>query len=98
MIKGLSQKEVDFILATLHQHVPNARILAFGSRVSGTPKKYSDLDICLDNGAPLELSKWDLLDEAFEESDLPFKVDISDYHRISEDFRKLVEQTSVDIA
>ena len=30
--------------------------------------------------------------EAFEASDLPFRVDVLDWHRISESFHKVIEQ------
>jgi len=32
------------------------------------------------------------LSEAFQESDLPFRVDLIDWHRISPEFRKVIEQ------
>ena len=33
-----------------------------------------------------------LLREAFEESDLPFRVDIVDYNTVSEAFRAIIEE------
>ncbi len=90
--------ELDFIKNIIKLHFPKAKILAFGSRVTGTPKKYSDIDLCLNNQEPLELSQLAFLKEALEESDLPYIVDISDYHRITDDFRKnIIEQKAIEL-
>ena len=34
-----------------------------------------------------------LLREAFEESDLPFRVDVVDYRTVSEAFRAIIDQS-----
>lgn len=91
MIKGVSQEQIDFILSKIRFYFPQSRILVFGSRLYGQPRTYSDLDICIDNKKVLPLAKLYLLEEAFEESDIPFKIDISDFNRISDEFKKLVE-------
>lgn len=97
MIKGLSEDQIHFIVKTIRKFFPMTRILAFGSRVSGIPKKYSDFDICLDDGCPLDLSQLALMSEVFEDSDLPIKIDISDYRRITGDFRNIVEKKAVTL-
>jgi predicted nucleotidyltransferase len=48
---------------------------AYGSRVKGKAKQYSDLDLCYQGDIP-----WNILDhiqEDLEESDLPFKVELN---------------------
>jgi len=61
---------------------------AFGSRVMGNAKRLSDLDIFYKDAIPLyDLHK---LEEEFEESDLPFKVDIVDYNKCDDDFKKII--------
>lgn len=58
---------------------------AFGSRVKGTHRKFSDLDICIKTLiSDAQLSH---LEEDLEESDLPFKVDVVLWDRCSEDFK-----------
>jgi predicted nucleotidyltransferase len=49
------------------------QVYAFGSRVSGGYKQFSDLDL-LFKGGELTLAQLSLLKEKFEESDLPFSV------------------------
>lgn len=76
--------------AILAAHAPGVEALAFGSRVDGNPKEYSDLDIALAGSARLDAAVVGALKEAFEESDLPYRVDILDLNAISEEFRKVV--------
>lgn len=75
----------------LAKHVPECEVRAFGSRVTWNAKDYSDLDLALAGPGKLESDVMRLLREAFEESDLPIRVDILDWHAISPEFRKVIE-------
>ena len=86
----IKEKDKQFIIETTRKFFPSAKIMVFGSRAIGKEKKYSDLDICLDIGMPMPLSDWSLLDEAFSNSDLLYKIDISDWHRITDDFKQII--------
>ncbi len=48
--------EWEILRRLLQKHVPAATVWAFGSRARRTAKPYSDLDIVIDNHAPLPLS------------------------------------------
>ena len=72
----------------LADHVPECEVRVFGSRVAGTAKHYSDLDLALIGHREIDWDTLRQLREAFEESDLPFRVDVIDWHAISEGFRK----------
>ncbi|MCB9492769.1 MAG: nucleotidyltransferase domain-containing protein [Epsilonproteobacteria bacterium] len=62
---------------------------AYGSRVKGTHKKFSDLDLCFkENISDKELTA---IETALEESDLPFTVDLINFNTCSKNFRKLIE-------
>jgi len=50
------------------------KFYAYGSRVKGTAKKYSDLDLCYQEEIPLSVISQ--LREEFTESDLPFEVEL----------------------
>ncbi len=86
----LSPQHLQTVRAILDRHVPNCEVRAFGSRVSGPAKNYSDLDLAV--VAPTKLNPETLrhLKEAFEESDLPFRVDVLDWHEISPEFQKVI--------
>jgi len=73
-------------------------ICIFGSRVTGRAKKYSDLDLAIDFNSrlmPMSLLA-DLLHD-FEESSLPYKVDIVDWNAIDESFKKNIAADRVFI-
>ena len=82
-------KTVTSILAAL---VPTAEVRAFGSRVTWTAKSYSDLDIAIVGRRKLTLSELSKLSVAFEESDLPVRVDVLDWHAISPEFQEVIRQ------
>ena len=91
----LSQQQLDEISVILSTQVPELTVWAFGSRVCGTARKYSDLDLALITHEPLSLSlKADLV-ASFEESDLPFKVDIVDWSSTGDNFREIIQAHKV---
>ncbi len=60
----------------------------FGSRAKGDNKKFSDLDLAYKAEIPkAELS---LIREEFEQSNLPYKVDLVDLKSCSEEFKQLI--------
>lgn len=81
----------------LQAQVPELEVWAFGSRVKGTAKPYSDLDLALITAHPLSLERSGALREAFDESDLPIRVDLVDWATTSASFRKIIEQNKVVI-
>ena len=89
MIKA-TPAQLRIITGILAAHAPGVEARAFGSRVDGNPKEYSDLDLALVGDSRLDAAVMGTLKEAFEESDLPFRVDILDLNVISEEFRKVV--------
>lgn len=80
------------VLSILRRHVPDREVWAFGSRVRGTAKAHSDLDLAVLGDAPLGLSVLASLEESFRESDLPWKVDVVDWATTSEVFRRIIEE------
>jgi predicted nucleotidyltransferase len=67
-------------------------VRAFGSRVNWTAKGYSDLDLAVVGSGKLSDDTLRHLREAFEESDLPFRVDVLDWHAASPAFQKVIEK------
>ena len=65
------------------------QVFVFGSRATGKAKKFSDFDIgILGKKSVPSIAKF-LIEEALEESDLPYKVDIVDFSLVSNNFRKV---------
>jgi predicted nucleotidyltransferase len=69
---------------------------AFGSRTKGTQRPLSDLDICFKEDIPWNIRAH--IDEDFEESDLPFTVDIIDWNTCSPDFQARIAKDLVRIS
>ena len=83
------------VLRILQEQVPGVEVWAFGSRARRTAKPYSDLDLALITQQPLSLGKLASITEAFDNSDLPIRVDVVDWAATSETFRKIIERDKV---
>jgi predicted nucleotidyltransferase len=72
------------------------KFYVFGSRSKQQAKKFSDLDLCyFDNIDSRILSN---IEEDFEESDLPYKVDIINFNDCSEDFKAIIKKDMVHLS
>lgn len=85
-----------FVIRQIKSLVPEAQIKAFGSRINGTARKYSDLDICLHASKPIDFKVLAALEERFTESDIPYLVETVDYHLVSAEFQAIID-TSCEI-
>jgi type I restriction enzyme S subunit len=75
----------------LREYVPECEVWAFGSRVgSPTAKRFSDLDLAVISSEALPTRRLALLANAFEESDLPIKVDVVDWQSTSPALRQRI--------
>jgi len=83
------------VRALLDRHVPDREVWAFGSRVSGTAKPHSDLDLVIFGDAPLDIAVAAALEKDLRESDLPWKVDVVDWATTSEPFRRIMERDRI---
>jgi len=93
----VEERHLRMLLDILAEHAPDADVMAFGSRALGKAKPYSDLDLAVRCTGKMDIGKLARLEEAFQESDVPFRVDVVDWYRISDAFRAVVERTSVTI-
>nr|WP_272930689.1 nucleotidyltransferase domain-containing protein [Acetobacter persici] len=76
----------------LNEIVPDREVRVFGSRVTGKAKPFSDLDLAIIGNEPLSLGTRARLEEAFSESQLPWKVDIIDWLKIDTDFQNIIRK------
>ena len=67
----------------------------FGSRANGEAREFSDLDLCYKE--PISDSIIVLIEEEFEESNLPYKVDFVSWSRCSFDFKNSIRDSLVQI-
>jgi predicted nucleotidyltransferase len=62
----------------------------FGSRATGHARKLSDLDLCFIENIPWSIRAH--IEEDFEESDLPYTVDLFDWNLCDDDFRQMIKK------
>lgn len=89
----LPQPYLNILLPLLRQHVPQAEVWVYGSRVTDDYYEASDLDLVVRN--PLDLTQatdgvFDL-QEALVESDIPIQVQVVDWARIPASFHAEIE-------
>jgi predicted nucleotidyltransferase len=86
---ALTPQQYQFVLALLQKHLPNTTVWAYGSRVRGTARAHSDLDLAA-FATPQQQGEIADLQEAFDESDLPFRVDLLVWHELPEQFHQTI--------
>ncbi len=87
----LTDSELNQVQQILKKHVSEFVIWAFGSRVTGKAKKFSDLDLVIMTNDVFDIKKLFALKNDFSESNLPFKVDIVIWSDLDKDFKKIIE-------
>lgn len=65
------------------------QVFIFGSRATAKAQKYSDYDIGIFGRKPVPGRILAMIEEALEESDLPYKVEIVDFSLVSANFKKV---------
>jgi predicted nucleotidyltransferase len=87
------------VLEVLRAHLPQrTKTWVFGSRATGRARPYSDLDLAIDAGRRLTLDEIAELAEAFMDSDLPYKVDLVDWHDIDDRWRQTIAAERATLA
>ncbi len=92
MMLDLDARHLETVKRILARHVPEFDVLAFGSRVTGEVKEFSDLDLVIMTTEPLPVRRIARLKEAFSESDLPIKVDVVDWAATDDNFRAIIRR------
>ncbi len=88
---ALTDKQLKTVLDILKKYPQT--FYAYGSRVTGKSRPTSDLDLCFKESIPFNIQSH--IEEDFEESDLPFQVEISDYNLMTEEFKQLINKDLV---
>jgi len=78
----------------LQRYLPDTEVWAYGSRVKGTSTATSDLDLVAFT-ASNEKAAVSELREAFDESNLPFRVDFFVWNEIPKEFHQQIKENHV---
>ena len=79
------------IINIIKNHAKDCEVLVFGSRLKGTNKPFSDLDLAFICEKGLNFKRRIALQIAFEDSDLPYRVDVIDYINVSKEFQEIID-------
>lgn len=93
-IEARDWQEVQHIL---REKVPSLEVWAFGSRARRSAKPFSDLDLALVTTQPLSLAQLAELNDAFDNSDLPMRVDLVDWAATQDAFRQIIARDKVRV-
>lgn len=75
---------------------PDFEVWAFGSRAHGRGlKPFSDLDLVVMSSGEAASQRCAALRRAFEDSSLPFRVDVVEWQSLDETFRDLIRRERV---
>ena len=95
---ALTPEELDLVRDILARHLPpGVGVAAFGSRAGQAAKPWSDLDLALSGPEPLPLALLAELSEAFDDSVLPWKVDLVDRAGVSDAFGRIIDETAIPL-
>jgi predicted nucleotidyltransferase len=83
------------LIALLHRFIPGVAVWAYGSRVKGTARPNSDLDLVVFTTPEQCSVVSELKDELAESSKIPFLVDLHVWDEIPERFREIIRKEYV---
>ena len=84
------------VVALLGRYLPDTKVWAYGSRVKWTSNPQSDLDLAVFT-APKQRRQVSALREAFDESSLPFSVDLHVWDSLPKNFKQIIEKEHVPL-
>ena len=93
----ISPENWQIVREILQRYVPDREVWAFGSRAKWTAKEFSDLDLAIIGDTPLSIALTADMKEAFQESALPFMIDIVDWASITPSFRQVIQAAKIQI-
>ena len=93
---GFTPEELKSIKNLFQKHfgdLPDAKIYLFGSRSKGTHKKYSDVDLAVKTKAKEISKRIALFKASWEETKIPYKVDITSWKDIYKPYLQDIRKT-----
>ena len=90
----ITAEQEETLLAFLRQFIPGVAVWAYGSRVKGTARPNSDLDLVAFT-TPAQRSVLSEFKDALAESNIPFLVDLHVWDEVPERFREIIREKYV---
>ena len=92
----ISGEQREAILTLLERHLPGTAAWVYGSRTKWTSRPQSDLDLVVFS-TPEQRVQVGALRDAFEESDLPFRVDLFVWDDVPDAFHEEIKAEHVEL-
>lgn len=73
------------------------KVFIFGSRAIGNARKFSDIDIGIRSHKKISEELIEDIQDTFEESDLPYTVDVVDFSQVSDTFKNISLQKVINL-
>ncbi len=94
----ISPDSLEIILDILRKYLlPNTRVWVFGSRAKWTTHDGSDLDLAVEGTQPIDYDVMINMSIEFDDSNLPYTVDIVDLRTISSNFKKIINAQKIPL-
>lgn len=87
---GLKPNQAQIVFDICKQELPFNEVWVFGSRAGFNYKPHSDLDLAIIDPPSVSEEARSRLECAFEESDLPFRVDLVVWSELAEALQKQI--------
>ena len=83
-----------YAAAIVRRHLPDPayRVFLFGSRAEGTARPRSDIDIGIEGPAPVPREAMALIEEELEEAPTLYTIEVVDFARVPENFRRVASR------
>ena len=97
-VPGVNEDDWDLILKHLSRLLEQGTIVyIYGSRQRGSHKTYSDLDISLKAPSKISSTTMRSLADILAESDITYKIDLTDFNNLDTDFQTHILENSVAV-
>ena len=93
----MTAEDFEIVRAILRCRIPDMRVVAYGSRVRGRARRFSDLDLAVVSERPVDGKTMALLADDFTRSNLPMRVDLAEWRDFSADFRRVIADDCVAV-
>jgi predicted nucleotidyltransferase len=90
MAIDINPRDREILFSLLERYLPNTAVWAYGSRVMGCAKPWSDLDLVVFTGMEQKY-RLSLLKEAFEESNLSCRIQLWEWDYLPDSFKINIE-------
>lgn len=93
----INKDHLAIIKHILNKFLTTENVWVFGSRATNSARKYSDLDLALEDisGRKIDIDIMLSLQSDFAESDLPWSVDVIDLNNVSDEFKNIINKDKI---